>query len=354
MGQVGDMFGIPKQSGGTIEKFVATLGDLSASNGPRSWCPSAVIVVILGSKAISPRIPGALIAVVGAIVVSWQMDLAADGVATLGVVPSGLPNFGFPSVTWSQFVSLHRHRRRHLHRRARPERGDLAGLRREVRGAASTRTSTSSASASRTPSAGLSGTFVVNGSPTKTQMVDGAGGKSQLASLTTAGHRAHRAALPHQAAAVHAHRRARVGRLPHRHRARRHQGPAHHLPDAPRRVRHRGHHRPARRRRRGRAGHRRRHRRLGHRPPAPQLRPQRLPCSSRPATATTARCRSPRADSSRPVSSSTGSPRASTTPTRTGSTRRSSAWSTARTRPPRCAASCSRPRRSSTSTTAAG
>ncbi len=35
-------------------------------------------------------------------------------------------------------------------------------------------------------SAGLSGTFVVNGSPTKTQMVDGAGGRSQLASLTTA------------------------------------------------------------------------------------------------------------------------------------------------------------------------
>ncbi len=33
--------------------------------------------------------------------------------------------------------------------------------------------------------AALSGTFVVNGSPTKTQMVDGAGGKSQLAQITT-------------------------------------------------------------------------------------------------------------------------------------------------------------------------
>jgi SulP family sulfate permease len=36
-------------------------------------------------------------------------------------------------------------------------------------------------------SAGLSGTFVVNGSPTKTQMVDSAGGRSQLAMLSTAG-----------------------------------------------------------------------------------------------------------------------------------------------------------------------
>ncbi len=33
--------------------------------------------------------------------------------------------------------------------------------------------------------AGLSGTFVVSGSPTKTQMVDGAGGHSQLAQVTT-------------------------------------------------------------------------------------------------------------------------------------------------------------------------
>ena len=33
--------------------------------------------------------------------------------------------------------------------------------------------------------AGISGTFVVNGSPTKTEMVDNAGGRSQLATLTT-------------------------------------------------------------------------------------------------------------------------------------------------------------------------
>ena len=35
--------------------------------------------------------------------------------------------------------------------------------------------------------AGLSGTFVVNGSPTKTQMVDGAGGKTQLSQLVAGG-----------------------------------------------------------------------------------------------------------------------------------------------------------------------
>jgi high affinity sulfate transporter 1 len=185
MGQVGDMFGIPKQSGGTVQKFVATLGHLGESNAATVWVSAAVIAVILGSKAISPRIPGALIAVVGAIVVSWQLDLAADGVATLGVVPSGLPNFGFPSVTWSQFVALL----------------GTAGAIFIVVLAQSAATSRAYAAKYEEPfdenidlvglglanaSAGLSGTFVVNGSPTKTQMVDGAGGKSQLASLTTA------------------------------------------------------------------------------------------------------------------------------------------------------------------------
>jgi MFS superfamily sulfate permease-like transporter len=35
--------------------------------------------------------------------------------------------------------------------------------------------------------AGMSGTFVINGSPTKTEMVDSAGGKSQIAQIITAG-----------------------------------------------------------------------------------------------------------------------------------------------------------------------
>jgi MFS superfamily sulfate permease-like transporter len=185
MGQVGDMLGIPKQSGGTVEKFVATLGHIGESNTATVLVSVAVIVVILGSKAISPRIPGALIAVIGAIIASEALDLAGDGVSTLGPVPGGLPAFGFPSVTMTQFTSLlgtagaifvvvlaqsAATSRAYAAKYEEPfdENVDLVGL-----GAANA-------------AAGLSGTFVVNGSPTKTQMVDGAGGRSQVASLTTA------------------------------------------------------------------------------------------------------------------------------------------------------------------------
>jgi sulfate permease, SulP family len=184
MGQVGDMFGIPAQSGGTIEKFVATLGDFSQRNTPTILVSLGVLAVILVGRAINPRIPGALIAVIGAIFVSWNWDLAADGVATLGPVPGGLPSVGLPDVGWSDFPAL----------------AGTAGAIFVVILAQSAATSRAYAAKYEEPfdenvdlvglglanaSAGLTGTFVVNGSPTKTQMVDGAGGRSQLAMLTT-------------------------------------------------------------------------------------------------------------------------------------------------------------------------
>ena len=146
---------------------------------------ASVIVVIVGTKLIDKRIPGALIAVIGAIVASWNWDFAAHGVSTLGKVPSGLPSFGIPDVSWTQFEALlgtagavfivilaqsAATSRAYAAKNSEEfdENVDLVGL-----GAANV-------------AAGLSGTFVVNGSPTKTQMVDGAGGRSQLASLTTA------------------------------------------------------------------------------------------------------------------------------------------------------------------------
>ena len=192
-GQVGGMLGLPTGKGVTIDgktfdNTVAKLWSTLENIADISWTTVAVsvgvVVVIFGGKAISPKIPGALIAVIGSMVISWQLDLADDGVATLGPVPSGLPSISFPSVPWSSvptlmgtaisiFVLI-------LAQSAATSRAyaakysdkfdenvDLVGL-----GAANV-------------GAAFTGTFVVNGSPTKTQMVDGAGGKSQLASITT-------------------------------------------------------------------------------------------------------------------------------------------------------------------------
>ena len=194
-GQVGGMLGLPKGSGVTIDgktfdntlaKLWSTLENIADISWTTVAVSAGVLVVILGGKAISPKIPGALIAVLGSMFISWQWDLVSHGVATLGPVPGGLPSVSFPSVPRSDvpellttavsiFVLI-------LAQSAATSRAyaakysdkfdenvDLVGL-----GAANL-------------GAAFTGTFVVNGSPTKTQMVDGAGGKSQLASVTTVG-----------------------------------------------------------------------------------------------------------------------------------------------------------------------
>ena len=126
-------------------------------------------------------------------------------------MPGGLPSFGFPSgLSWSDVTDLlptavsifvvilaqsaatSRAYAAKYDERS-DENTDLVGL-----------------GAGRTSRRRSSGTFVVNGSPTKTQMVDSAGGRSQLAQLTAGAIVRRRAAVPDRAAAVHAERRAGV------------------------------------------------------------------------------------------------------------------------------------------------
>jgi sulfate permease, SulP family len=51
----------------------------------------AAIAVVLAARQIARRIPGALIAVIGAIIVSRAADLGRHGVAVIGPVHRGLP-----------------------------------------------------------------------------------------------------------------------------------------------------------------------------------------------------------------------------------------------------------------------
>lgn len=184
-GQVAGMLGVTKGTGRTMQSLWGTLQNLGETNADTLYVSLAVLAVILVCKLWFKKVPGALIAVVGAIIASYALDLSSHGVAILGTVPSGLPSFGVPDVGWSEISKLvptaaslflvilaqsaatsRAYAARYNERFS--ENIDLVGL-----GLANV-------------SAGLSGTFVVNGSPTKTQMVDGAGGKSQISQLTTA------------------------------------------------------------------------------------------------------------------------------------------------------------------------
>ena len=114
-GQLGGILGIAAPASvtiagrtfsGTIGRFVGTLQHLSSTSLTTVVVSSAVIALILFSKLVIKAVPGALIAVVGAIAVSWAADLAAHGVATVGPVPGGLPHLALPHVGWSKSVEL--------------------------------------------------------------------------------------------------------------------------------------------------------------------------------------------------------------------------------------------------------
>ncbi len=63
----------------------------------------AVIFLLRGSK----RVPGILIAVVGATLIVGALDLAASaGVSVLGPLPQGLPAFAFPWITYDDLVPV--------------------------------------------------------------------------------------------------------------------------------------------------------------------------------------------------------------------------------------------------------
>ncbi len=185
IGQLSGMLGLEGGGHGTLGKVWSDIQQIGKVNIYAWVVAMSVLVVIVGSRKISKKIPGALIAVVGAILVSWLLDFKSY-MPVIGSIPSGLPVFSIPNVEWSvelvskllptafaMFVVI-------LAQSAATSRAyaskynekfsedtDLVGLSMANLGA------------------GLSGTFVVNGSPTKTQMVESAGGRTQLSGLIT-------------------------------------------------------------------------------------------------------------------------------------------------------------------------
>jgi sulfate permease, SulP family len=183
-GQIGEMLGVGGSGQGALGKLADAVRGAPHTRPATLAVSLAVIAVIAGMRSVTKRIPGALIAVVGAIIVSRAIDLGAHGVAVLGPVPTGLPRLGLPRVgldaapallgtVVSMFVVI-------LAQSAATSRAyaarydELSDENRDLVGLAVANVA-----------AGLAGTFVVNGSPTKTEMVASAGGRSQLSQLTT-------------------------------------------------------------------------------------------------------------------------------------------------------------------------
>lgn len=89
LGEASGMLGLAGGGHGTIERLIGVVQQLGRTNWPDLAVAAAVIAIIVGARLLSRKIPGALLAVVGAICASWYFDLAGYGVKVLGPVPSG-------------------------------------------------------------------------------------------------------------------------------------------------------------------------------------------------------------------------------------------------------------------------
>lgn len=187
--QIPEILGLP---GRTVRLRYPIMGlirdfeEISQTNLYTLALSLALFAIIFCSRRISRRIPGGLFAMIVAIAVSYFLNLSAQDVSIIGVIPSGLPKLSLPpiEITWNmieklipiafslvimiitQSAATSRAFATRFHDSV-DENRNLTGLSLANLGA------------------GLTGGFVVNGSPTGTQAVVSAGGRSQLVQITS-------------------------------------------------------------------------------------------------------------------------------------------------------------------------
>jgi high affinity sulfate transporter 1 len=106
--QLPALFGFSVQGDGLLDKTLALIETVIAgkTNGAALLLGSGTLAVIFLLKR-SKRLPGVLIAVVGATVTVAALDLATrTGVSILGSLPQGLPALAFPLITSSDIVPV--------------------------------------------------------------------------------------------------------------------------------------------------------------------------------------------------------------------------------------------------------
>ena len=185
-GQIPDLLGVPKGTGNWLEQQWAWITEIPRISWTTVAFAAATIVIIVAFKRFAPKVPGAILAVIGLIIISAVTDASQHGVAVVGGVTGGFPPIGLPQgvtagdaldvvgIAFSCFILI-------ISQSAATARsfamkhGDRVDINRDLVGLSAANIA-----------AGLSGTFVVNGSPTKTQILDTQKGRTQVANLTLA------------------------------------------------------------------------------------------------------------------------------------------------------------------------
>lgn len=180
-----EMLSVEVHGTNPVSQLFQIVRQLPNAQIPTLCLSAGVAALVLILHRFAPRVPGALIAVVGTILASALFNFSEHGIRVVGAVAGGLPHLSMPAlnstlvhhllpIAGSCFLmivaqsAVTARAYAAKHHQVLDENRDLLGI--------------SAANAA----AALTGTFVVNGSPTQTAMVETSGGSSQLAHLSTA------------------------------------------------------------------------------------------------------------------------------------------------------------------------
>jgi high affinity sulfate transporter 1 len=104
--QLPKVLGVDAIGGGTVAQMWGLVRNVGQADLKTVTLGFASVAVIVGARAWSVRVPGALIAVGLATVAARAFDLSGHGVQVLGELPAGLPGLTWPSFTGSELVSV--------------------------------------------------------------------------------------------------------------------------------------------------------------------------------------------------------------------------------------------------------
>jgi SulP family sulfate permease len=96
IGELPKLTGTEVTGSNPLQELWSWLGTLGDAQLATVLVGGAALVVVFGLRVVAPRVPGALVLVVGGLAASWLLNLDARGVALVGEVPRGLPTLQVP------------------------------------------------------------------------------------------------------------------------------------------------------------------------------------------------------------------------------------------------------------------
>jgi sulfate permease, SulP family len=106
IGQLGKLLGLSIDAKDPLPQLWEAITELGSVSAATVAVSVVSLAALFGLRLLMPKLPAALLIVVVAIGLSWAFDFAAHGVAVVGSIPAGLPNFAIPTPALADVVRL--------------------------------------------------------------------------------------------------------------------------------------------------------------------------------------------------------------------------------------------------------